>query len=148
MTPPITAPTYLHGFSDTEQHRLVTQARLFESSIFSGIDYSNAQRLLEVGSGVGAQTEILLRRFPELHVTGVDLSQAQLDTARANLEKTPWCSERYTLQQADAGDLPFGPRQFDSAFLCWCWNMCRHRRACSAKCAACSRRARRCTSPK
>jgi ubiquinone/menaquinone biosynthesis C-methylase UbiE len=119
MTPPITAPTYLHGFSDTEQHRLVTQARLFESSIFSGIDYSNAQRLLEVGSGVGAQTEILLRRFPELHVTGVDLSQAQLDTARANLEKTPWCSERYTLQQADAGDLPFGARQFDSAFLCW-----------------------------
>jgi hypothetical protein len=65
MTPPITAPTYLHGFSDTEQHRLVTQSRLFESSIFSGIDYGGATRLLEVGSGVGAQTDILLRRFPE-----------------------------------------------------------------------------------
>ena len=89
MTPPIAAPTYLHGFSSTEQQRLMTQARLFESSIFSGIDYSGAQRLLEVGSGVGAQTEILLRRFPELHVTGVDLSESQLATARGNLEKTP-----------------------------------------------------------
>ena len=119
MTPPITAPTDLHGFSDTEQHRLVTQSRLFESSIFSGIDYSGAQRLLEVGSGVGAQTDILLRRFPELHVTGVDLSETQLATAATNLAKTPWCRERYTLLQADAGNLPFGAREFDSAFLCW-----------------------------
>jgi len=116
---PIAAPTYLHGFSDTEQHRLVTQARLLEPTIFNNIDYSGAKRLLEVGSGVGAQTEILLRRFPDLHVTGVDLSDAQLATARRNLEKTTWCSERYSLLQADAGNLPFGARDFDSAFLCW-----------------------------
>lgn len=97
----------------------MTQARLLESSIFGQIDYSGARRLLEVGSGVGAQTEILLRRFPELHVTGVDLSETQLATARENLARTPWCSDRYTLQQADAGELPFEARSFDSAFLCW-----------------------------
>ncbi|GAB3058934.1 methyltransferase domain-containing protein [Stenotrophomonas tumulicola] len=119
MTPPISSPTYLHGFSGTEQQRLMTQARLLESAIFGQIDYSGARRLLEVGSGVGAQTGILLRRFPDLHVTGVDLSQAQLDTARANLEQTPWCGDRYTLLQADAGDLPFEARTFDAAFLCW-----------------------------
>ncbi|MBD9367218.1 class I SAM-dependent methyltransferase [Xanthomonas sp. XNM01] len=115
----MTTPTYLHGFSDVEQHRLVRQARLLETTLFGDIDYSGARRLLEVGSGVGAQTEILLRRFPELHVTGVDLSPAQLDTARSNLERTPWCRDRYTLHQADAADLPFEPRQFDAAFLCW-----------------------------
>lgn len=119
MTPPISSPTYLHGFSGTEQQRLMTQARLLESSIFGQIDYSSARRLLEVGSGVGAQTEILLRRFPELHVTGVDLSETQLATARENLARTPWCSDRYTLQQADAGELPFEARSFDAAFLCW-----------------------------
>ena len=119
MTPPISSPTYLHGFSGTEQQRLMTQARLLESSIFGQIDYGGARRLLEVGSGVGAQTEILLRRFPELHVTGVDLSETQLATARENLARTPWCSDRYTLQQADAGELPFDARTFDSAFLCW-----------------------------
>lgn len=119
MTPPIAAPTYLHGFSSTEQERLMTQARLLEPTIFGQIDYTGVRRLLEVGSGVGAQTEILLRRFPDLHVTGIDLSKAQLATARSNLEKTPWCSDRHVLLQADAGELPFGAREFDGAFLCW-----------------------------
>ncbi|MDG2526308.1 methyltransferase domain-containing protein [Stenotrophomonas sp. HITSZ_GD] len=119
MSSPIASPTYLHGFSDTEQARLVKQARLLEATLFNQIDYTGARRLLEVGSGVGAQTEILLRRFPELHVTGVDLSEPQLATARANLERLPWCRERYDLRQADAGNLPFEPRQFDAAFLCW-----------------------------
>ncbi len=119
MTPPISSPTYLHGFSGTEQQRLMTQARLLEPAIFGQIDYSGVRRLLEVGSGVGAQTGILLRRFPDLHVTGVDLSEDQLAAARANLAKTPWCSDRCTLLQADAGELPFEAREFDGAFLCW-----------------------------
>lgn len=119
MTPTISSPTYLHGFSGNEQQRLMTQARLLEPAIFGQIDYSGVRRLLEVGSGVGAQTGILLRRFPDLHVTGVDLSDDQLAAARENLAKTPWCSDRYTLLQADAGDLPFEAREFDGAFLCW-----------------------------
>ena len=110
---------YLHGFSAEDQARLVRQARIAESTIFRNVDYSGAQRLLEVGSGVGAQTEILLRRFPDLHATCVDLSQPQIDAARANLARMPWLEGRYTLQAADATDLPFEPRSFDSAFLCW-----------------------------
>lgn len=110
---------YLHGFSPTEQARLVRQARLAESTIFRDIDYPGARRLLEVGSGVGAQTEILLRRFPDLHVTGVDLSTAQIDAARARLGAMPWLAGRYDFLQADATDLPFEPRSFDAAYLCW-----------------------------
>ena len=114
-----TDTTYLHGFSAAEQARLVKQARIAESTVFRNIDYTGAQRLLEVGSGVGAQTEILLRRFPDLHATCVDLNQAQIDAARHNLGRMPWLEGRYALQQADATDLPFEPRSFDSAFLCW-----------------------------
>jgi ubiquinone/menaquinone biosynthesis C-methylase UbiE len=110
---------YIHGFSADEQSRLVRQARMFESTLFSHIDYSSATRLLEVGCGVGAQTEILLRRFPELHVTGVDRSAAQLATAERNLGGTAWCESRYALRQADAADLPFPERSFDAAYLCW-----------------------------
>lgn len=113
------SPAYLHGFSSTEQARLVKQARIAESTIFRSIDYSGATRLLEVGSGVGAQTEILLRRFPELHATCVDLNEAQLATAKKNLGAMPWLDGRYTLRQADATDLPFEARSFDAAFLCW-----------------------------
>lgn len=110
---------YLHGFSETEQARLVRQARLAESTVFHDIDYTGARRLLEVGSGVGAQTEILLRRFPDLHLDCVDLHQAQLDAAQANLGRMPWLEGRYALHRADATDLPFEPRSFDGAFLCW-----------------------------
>lgn len=110
---------YLHGFSATEQARLVKQARIAEPTVFRNIDYGGARRLLEVGSGVGAQTEILLRRFPDLHVTCVDLNPAQIAAARANLGARPWLDGRYEIQQADATDLPFEPRSFDAAFLCW-----------------------------
>ena len=110
---------YLHGFSPEEQDRLLRQARMAEPIVFHDIDYSQVRRLLEVGSGVGAQTEILLRRFPGLHVTCVDLSTGQLDAARANLGRMPWLADRYVLRQADATDLPFEPRSFDGAFLCW-----------------------------
>ncbi|MDQ3617388.1 MAG: methyltransferase domain-containing protein [Pseudomonadota bacterium] len=110
---------YLHGFSPAEQARLVKQARVAESTIFRNIDYTGARLLLEVGSGVGAQTEILLRRFPDLHATCIDLSAPQIAAARDNLGRMPWLDGRYALQQADATDLPFEPRSFDAAFLCW-----------------------------
>jgi ubiquinone/menaquinone biosynthesis C-methylase UbiE len=110
---------YLHGFSTTEQARLMKQARLAESTIFPNIDYTGTRHLLEVGSGVGAQTEILLRRFPELRATCVDLNEAQLAAAERNLGAMPWLQGRYTLQRADATDLPFEARSFDAAFLCW-----------------------------
>jgi ubiquinone/menaquinone biosynthesis C-methylase UbiE len=110
---------YLHGFSRTEQERLVRQARMAESTVFHDIDLSGAKRLLEVGSGVGAQTEILLRRFPDLHATCVDFNQSQLDVARDSLGARPWLEGRYELRQADATNLPFEARSFDAAFLCW-----------------------------
>ncbi len=111
--------SYLHGFSSTEQARLMKQARIAESTIFRNIDYTGVRRLLEVGSGVGAQTEILLRRFPDLHATCIDLNDAQIAAARENLGGMPWLDGRYALQQADATDLQFEARSFDAAFLCW-----------------------------
>lgn len=110
---------YLHGFSPTEQARLARQARMAESTVFHDIDYGGARRLLEVGSGVGAQTEILLRRFPDLHVSCVDLNEGQIAAAGERLGQMPWLGDRYSLHRADATDLPFQARSFDGAFLCW-----------------------------
>lgn len=119
MSAPQDQPTYLHGFTPDEQERLRRQARFLEAKVFRDIDYGGAKHLLEVGSGVGAQTEVLLRRFPDLHVTGVDLNHSQIEAAHRNLDNTPEWRGRYTLQQADASALPFTDARFDSAFLCW-----------------------------
>lgn len=110
---------YLHGFSETEQSRLRTQAEFAEFSIFQNINFSNAKRVLEVGCGVGAQTEILLRRFPKIHVTGIDLNDKQLEAARKFLGSKPSAAGRFELQQMSADNLTFEAQTFDAAYLCW-----------------------------
>ena len=116
--PPTTLPARLLR---TEQARLVQAGAASPSPRSSTTSTSPARAaLLEVGSGVGAQTEILLRRFPDLHVTCVDLNErAARGGARDTSARMPWLEGRYALQQADATDLPFEPRSFDGAFLCW-----------------------------
>ena len=118
------APTgYLHGYSEDERERLHRQARFLEPMVHDRLPFRRRRRLLEVGAGVGAQTEILLRHFPELHVTGVEINDAQIAEARRYLATVPWASDggkpRYEILKMDATKLDFAPETFDAAFLCW-----------------------------
>ena len=61
---------YLHGYTTKEQQRLKRQAEFLEPFIYENVDLRRVTNLLEVGCGVGAQTSILLRRFPHLRVIG------------------------------------------------------------------------------
>ncbi|MEP0714205.1 MAG: class I SAM-dependent methyltransferase, partial [Algoriphagus sp.] len=106
---------YLHGFIPEEQQRLIDQAGVLESLIYPRIDFSGCKKLLEIGSGVGAQTATLLRLFPDLEITCVDYSQSQLDRARQNLA---FAGERVTFICQDATDLKL-EGEFDSVFICW-----------------------------
>lgn len=90
-----------------------------EHRVHLGLPFHRAHRLLEVGCGVGAQTEILLRHFPELHVTGLDASKANLDRAREFLVQLAWTKDRFELAEGDASRMELEPGTFDSAFLCW-----------------------------
>lgn len=110
---------YLHGFTPHEQDRLYHQARFLEDAVHDRLPFRRARKLLEVGCGVGAQTEILLRRFPDLHVTGVDRSSENLARARKHLGQCAWAKGRFALQQGAAETLPFPTDTFDAAFLCW-----------------------------
>jgi ubiquinone/menaquinone biosynthesis C-methylase UbiE len=112
------ATKYLHGFDKKEQARLLHQAKFLEPYIYGGIDLSDCQRLLEVGCGVGAQTQILLRRFPQLRITGVDLSAEQLGLAQVLL-KRPLAAGTVELHRQDAQLLALESRDYDAAFLCW-----------------------------
>ena len=110
---------YLHGYSKQEQQRLVDQAAFLERWIYEGVDFSKNKKLLEVGCGVGAQTEILLKRFPHLEIHAVDVSQEQVAVARERLSEFI-DSGQLKVSQADATDLEsINDSGFDSAFLCW-----------------------------
>ncbi len=119
MTRKQKATGYLHGFTPKEQDRLRRQARFLEDKVHDKLPFRRARELLEVGCGVGAQTEILLRRFPDLHITGIDSSPANLATGEEFLGGLGWTKGRYDLVQADASRLDFPSDRFDGAFLCW-----------------------------
>jgi ubiquinone/menaquinone biosynthesis C-methylase UbiE len=112
-------PGYLHGYGAQERDRLRRQARVLEPVVHDRLPFLRRRRLIEVGSGVGAQTEILLRHFPELHVTCVEHNQEQIAEAERALAAVPWGKGRYTLVREDAARLPFPRESFDAAFLCW-----------------------------
>ena len=111
--------TYLHGFSKEEQARLREQARFAETSIYRDIDFSSIENLLEVGMGVGAQTEILLRRFPEINITGIEKSPVQIENAESYLKTLPWAENRFKVLQMDAETMELDNASMDAAFLCW-----------------------------
>ena len=110
---------YLHGFSEEEQQRLRQQARFAETAVYRNIDFGKAKQILEVGCGVGAQSEILLRRFPDIHLTGIDFNDRQLAAAQAYLKELPYAQGRHQIKKMDATNLEFEANQFDGAFLCW-----------------------------
>ena len=110
---------YLHGFSEKEQNRLRQQAAFAEQTIYRDINFSDAKNILEVGCGVGAQSEILLRRFPKIHLTGIDLNAKQLQAAKDFISKVPYAKGRFHYQLMDAANMNFESNSFDGAFLCW-----------------------------
>ena len=90
-----------------------------EHRVHDRLPFQRSKDLIEIGCGVGAQTEILLRHFPDLHVTGIDRSETNLAAARRRLGSLAWAEGRHEFALADAGSLTFEADRFDSAFLCW-----------------------------
>lgn len=109
---------YIHSFSKAEQERLVRQGVFLEPYVFPSIDYSGCRNVLEIGCGVGAQIAVLLRRWPELSVTGVDRADVQLGQAREFLSPAI-AAGRARLMRGEGTCLPLPDRSFDGAFVCW-----------------------------
>jgi SAM-dependent methyltransferase len=110
---------YIHGFSPEEQARLRQQARFSEHIVYQDVDFTDVSNVLEVGCGVGAQSEILLRRYPSIHLTAIDRSSKQLACAREFLSSLPFATDRFELLEMDASTLEFDDHKFDGAFITW-----------------------------
>lgn len=109
---------YIHTFSAEEQARLVAQAAFLEPYIFPTIDFAGCARVLEVGCGVGAELQILHRRFPQVRLTGLDFSETQLAKAR-ELLRAELAAGFVELRRGSAYELPFADASFDGVCLIW-----------------------------
>lgn len=82
--------------------------------VIDSAGFESTHAVLDVGCGTGVLTRLAARRVAGSgHVTGVDLSSGMLRTAEQRAA-TDGISEYVTLQAADAEQLPFADRSFDS----------------------------------
>jgi len=108
---------YVHGYGDSEQARLISQAEHWrEEVIVSGTALAPGTRLLEVGCGVGAVLGVLGEAFPGVVLSGVDIEERQLEAARVHLAHLGLKAD---LRRADALELPFEDASFDHVWMMW-----------------------------
>ena len=67
--------------------------------------------VLEIGSGAGANAQVLLDRHPDMHLTATDLDPMMVASARRRL--APY-GRRVTVTEADTTALPFEDDTFDA----------------------------------
>lgn len=78
----------------------------------------DARRVIDLGCGPGNSTEVLAARWPDAQVTGLDSSEAMLETARKSQPEREWLRGDIVEWASDGG----GPRYdvvFANASLQW-----------------------------
>jgi len=108
---------YVHGYSEREAERLGDQARTLTSLLHSDTRYPAGSRVLEVGCGTGAQTEILAKNSPDAEITSVDISPDSIRRAEARVRAEGITN--VTFQAGDLFSLPFALESFDHIFVCF-----------------------------
>jgi SAM-dependent methyltransferase len=109
------ADWYVHGYSTREAQRLEDQAASVRELIHADTVYPPGARVLEVGCGVGAQTETIADRSPESHFISFDVVLDSVRHAAARVR-----TKRLTNVQLLAADLfalPFRPATFEHLFI-------------------------------
>lgn len=109
--------SYVHGYDENERTRLQRQADALAGLLHDGIEFG-AGRLLEVGSGTGAQTVQLLRRHRAIEITCVEREAESVAEAARRLSELPG-RDRVQLICADIHSLHFEPGTFDHLFVCF-----------------------------
>lgn len=109
---------YIHGYSDTEQERLIQQAKYWRDKlIIKDLDYQAGEKLLEIGCGAGAVLGILGQTFPGLQLAGIDLEPKQIDYAQNYLGHLGFSA--VDLRVGDATQLPWQDNYFDHLYAIW-----------------------------
>jgi len=108
---------YVHGYSVRESRRLVDQATTLAGLLLADTVYPAGARVLEAGSGTGAQTLTLARQSPDAEIVSVDVSLDSLAEAKRTVEAAGL--RNVTFHGADIFALPFAPASFDHVFVCF-----------------------------
>ncbi len=99
---------------------------LGRDQLIAGLAPPPGGSVIEIGCGTGRNLIAAAKRFPDARYFGIDISEAMLETARANIAKAG-LSDRITLAQGDATAFDaaalFGVDRFDRVFQSYTLSM-------------------------
>lgn len=110
--------------------RRYTRRTLWEA--LAALPLSGRERILDVGCGTGEFARMAYERFPQLTLSGVDVTPAMVAAARQKLRHVPGAS--FAIATAEA--LPFPAERFDVVV---CANMLHHVRSATPFLHECAR---------
>ncbi|KQS04672.1 methyltransferase [Sphingomonas sp. Leaf357] len=126
-----------HFYDATRKYYLLGRDRLI-----AGLDLVAGDSVIEIGCGTARNLIAIARVWPEARLFGIDLSEAMLTTARANVARAG-LSERIALAQGDATAFDarrlFGEDGFDRVVLSYTLSMIPDWRAAMAQAARVAR---------
>jgi ubiquinone/menaquinone biosynthesis C-methylase UbiE len=109
--------TYLHGYTQAEQQRLIDQAEFWRHTlILPGLSYKAGDFVLDIGCGVGAVLGVLASEFLGVRAAGIDLEPRQIEAARRHLASMNIGAD---LRVGDATALPWPEHAFDHIYMMW-----------------------------
>ncbi len=110
---------YLHGTHEEERRRLARLNELLNARALRDLALEPADRVLDVGSGLGLLTQAIARRVgPHGSVLGIEKDKVQLASALQSCEAPSELAAPVEFRRGDAQSLPLRPGewgQFDVA---------------------------------
>lgn len=109
---------YVHGYTQYEEQRLANQAASVSDALHYDTHWPAGGRILELGCGIGAQTEIIATRNPNCQFVAIDISESSLLAAQERIQNKGL--KNVTFQKLDiraANTKVLGT--FDHVFVCF-----------------------------
>jgi len=109
---------YVHGYSEREAQRLMDQASTVSEYLHFDSIWDKGSKILEIGCGVGAQTEIIASKNPESKITSIDTSSGSIEKAKSKMRDLGVKNVEFVVK--DIRDFQVeGNDVYDHAFICF-----------------------------
>ncbi len=109
---------YIHGYSQREAQRLHDQATSVVEYLHFDSIWEEGSHVLEVGCGVGAQTQIIAAENPNVQFTSIDISEKSLALAQQTIAKAKIQNVDFRLQDVRSMR-KHKEGLFDHIFICF-----------------------------